>query len=153
MPSDPESSSPEVDAPPKRIGWANDTSLFTSRVVVIFATKIAQFVMGGATLFLIAALLGSDRSGEYNLLLVWTGMLFAFGQLGMPSAMTFMAGRGGSVRSLERIELALSVAISLAIAVLVLAALPWLKATVLHALAGDTTGTSDELLLVVLAAV
>jgi O-antigen/teichoic acid export membrane protein len=153
MPSDPESSSPEVDAPPKRIGWANDTSLFTSRVVVIFATKIAQFVMGGATLFLIAALLGSDRSGEYSLLLVWTGMLFAFGQLGMPAAMTFMAGRGGSVRSLERIQLGLTAAISLAIAVMAIAALPLLETTVLQALGGSDAKTSDDLLRVMLAAV
>jgi O-antigen/teichoic acid export membrane protein len=121
-------------------------------VVTIFATKIAQFVMGAATIFLIGRLLGSGRLGEYNLLLVWIGMLFAFGQLGMPSAMTFMAGRGGSVKSLERIALGLTAAISVTITLVSLAALPFLKPTVLRAMAPDAT-TSDDLLRVVLLAV
>jgi len=80
-------------------------------------------------------------------------MLFAFGQLGMPAAMTFMAGRRGSVRSLERIGLGLTVAISLAIAVVAIAALPFLESTVLRALGGGDVTTSDDLLRVVLAAV
>ena len=153
MSSAPQTPEPEIGALSQRSGWANDRSLFASRVVVIFATKVAQFVMGGATLFLIAALLGSARSGEYGLLSTWIGMLFAFGQLGMPAAMTFMAGRRGSVRSLERIGLGLTVAISLAIAVVAIAALPFLESTVLRALGGGDVTTSDDLLRVVLAAV
>lgn len=152
MPSTPQAPESDRDALPKRTGWANDTSLFASRVAVIFATKIAQFAMGAATIFLIGRLLGSGSLGEYNLLLVWIGMLFAFGQLGMPAAMTFMAGRGGSVKSLERIALGLTAAISVAIAALAIAAMPLLKPTVLRALAGDAS-TSDDLLRVVLAAV
>ena len=153
MPSVPQTPEPDLDALPARSGWANDKSLFASRVVVIFATKVAQFVMGGATLFLIAALLGSARSGEYGVLQTWIGMLFAFGQLGMPAAMTFMAGRNGSVKSLERIGLGLTVAISLAITVVAIAALPFLESTVLRALGGGDVTTSDDLLRVVLAAV
>jgi O-antigen/teichoic acid export membrane protein len=153
MPSAPKTPEPDLDALPLRSGWANDKSLFASRVVVIFATKVAQFVMGGATLFLIAAMLGSAPSGEYGLLQTWIGMLFAFGQLGMPAAMTFMAGRGGSVKSLERIGLGLTVAISVAITAVALAALPFLESTVLRALGGSDVTTSDDLLRLVLAAI
>jgi O-antigen/teichoic acid export membrane protein len=144
MPSDSQTPTPEVDALPKRSGWANDTSLFASRVAVIFATKIAQFVMGAATLFLIAKLLGTEGNGEYTVLTVWVGMLFAFGQLGMPAAMTFMAGRGGSVRTLERISIGLTFAISVCVAAVAIIALPVLTSTVLVALGGGRA--SDDLL-------
>jgi O-antigen/teichoic acid export membrane protein len=155
MPSDPQTATSDVDAPaatpPPRVGWANDTSLFAGRVVVIFATKIAQFALGAASLLLIAVLLGSAPSGEYGVLQTWVGMLFAFGQLGMPSAMTFMAGRGGSVKSLERIALGLTLAISLSIAAVAIVALPFLKSTMLRAMTSGST--SDDLLIAMLVAV
>jgi O-antigen/teichoic acid export membrane protein len=151
MTSDPNETEPQLDAPPKRAGWANDKSLFTGRVVVIFATKIAQFALGAASLLLIAVLLGSAPSGEYGVLQTWVGMLFAFGQLGMPSAMTFMAGRGGSVKSLERIALGLTLAISVSIAAVAIVALPFLKSTMLRAMTSGST--SDDLLIAMLVAV
>ena len=129
-----------------RRGWANDTSLFASRVVWVFATRILQFGLNFATIFLIAAILGAAPSGEFTLLLTWIGMLYALGQLGMPAAMTFLAGRGRSLVSLERIGLWLTVALSLAIALVAIAALPLLERTVLQALAGGQVTTSDELL-------
>jgi O-antigen/teichoic acid export membrane protein len=156
MPSDPQAATSDVDAPeatpPHRAGWANDKSLFAGRVAVIFLTKIAQFLFGGATLFLVAALLEPTQAGEYSLLLVWIGLLFAFGQLGMPSAMTFMAGRGGSAKSLERISLGLTLGITAAIAAVAIAALPFLEGTVLRALGGSSATTSDDLLRLVLLA-
>ena len=153
MPPTPQAPGPDADALPKRAGWANDTSLFASRVVVIFATKIAQFVMGGATLFLALVLLSTAQYGEYGVLLTWVGLLFAFGQLGMPAAMTYMAGRGGSVKSLQRIELGLTAAISLALAAAAIVALPVLETTALKALAGSDATASDDLLRLMLVAV
>jgi O-antigen/teichoic acid export membrane protein len=153
MSATPDTAELDPGALPARAGWANDTSLFASRVAVIFATKIGVFLMGGATLFLVAALLDPGPAGEYSLLQTWIGMLFAFGQLGMPSAMTFMAGRGGSVAALQRIAIGLTIALSLALSAVVWAALPFLQDTVLRALGGGSTTASSDLLKLLLAAV
>ncbi|MGA3058021.1 MAG: polysaccharide biosynthesis C-terminal domain-containing protein [Candidatus Limnocylindrales bacterium] len=147
-PALPDTTAPGGPAPVERSGWANDKSLFAGRVAFVFATKIAQFVLGAATLFVIARLLGVLRYGEYGLLLTWVGMLFAVGQLGMPAAMTYMAGRGKSVVSLERIALGLTIAISVVLALAAIIALPLLRDSVLRAF-GQVT-TSDDLLRAVL---
>jgi O-antigen/teichoic acid export membrane protein len=156
MPSPAEPAKPDTTAPGfapiERTGWANDKSLFPGRVTQVFATKIAQFVLGAATLFLIARLLDTAPYGQYQLLLTWIGMLFAVGQLGMPAAMTYMAGRGRSVVSLERMALGLTVAISVVLAAAAIVALPLLRDTVLRALSGSQVATSDDLLRVVLIA-
>ena len=151
MSATPDTAELDPGALPARPGWANDTSLFASRVAYIFATKIGVFLMGGATLFLVAALLDPGPAGEYSLLQTWIGMLFAFGQLGMPSAMTFMAGRGGSVAALQRIAIGLTIALSLALSAVVWAALPFLQETVLRALGGGSTASSDLLILLLTA--
>jgi O-antigen/teichoic acid export membrane protein len=153
MSATPDSAELDPSTLPARSGWANDTSLFASRVAVIFATKIGVFLMGGATLFLVAALLDSKSTGQYGLLQIWIGMLFAFGQLGMPSAMTFTAGRGGSVAALQRIAIGLTIAQSVAVAAIAIAAMPFLQDTVLRALSGNSAAASSDLLIVVLAAV
>jgi O-antigen/teichoic acid export membrane protein len=151
-PAQPDTTAPGGIAPVERLGWANDKSLFAGRVAQVFATKIAQFVLGAATLFLIARLLGAAPYGEFGLLLTWIGVLFAVGQLGMPAAMTYMAGRGRSVVSLERMALGLTVAISVVLAAAAIIALPLLRDSVLRGLSGSQVTTSDDLLRVVLIA-
>ena len=161
MPSPAEPAQPDTTAPVgpvtvERSGWANDKSLFAGRVAQVFATKMAQFVLGAATLFLIARLLDTANDttpyGEYQLLLTWVGLLFAVGQLGMPAAMTYMAGRGRSVVSLERMALGLTLAISVVLGAAAIIALPLLRDSVLRALSGSQGTTSDDLLRVVLIA-
>jgi O-antigen/teichoic acid export membrane protein len=151
-PARPDSTAPGGTAPVERSGWANDKSLFAGRVAFVFATKIAQFVLGGATLFLIARLLDTAGNGEYGLLLTWVGMLFAIGQLGMPPATTYMAGRGKSVVSLERIALGLTLAISMLLVLGAIVALPVLQDSVLRALSGSQVNTSGDLLRLVMIA-
>jgi O-antigen/teichoic acid export membrane protein len=149
-PAQPDTTAPGGITPIERSGWANDKSLFAGRVAQVFATKIAQFVLGAATLFLIARLLDPTGNGEYGLLQTWVGLLFAVGQLGMPAAMTYMAGRGKSVVSLERIALGLTVAISAVLAAAAIIALPVLQDSVLRAFSPGKA--SEDLLRVVLIA-
>ncbi len=149
-PALPETSAPGGPAPVERAGWANDRSLFAGRVAQVFATKIAQFVLGATTLFLIARLLDSEGNGEYGLLQTWVGLLFAIGQLGMPAAMTYMAGRGKSVVSLGRIAVGLTVAISAVLGAAAIVALPALEDSVLRAF--SQAKASEDLLRVVLIA-
>jgi O-antigen/teichoic acid export membrane protein len=147
-PARPDSTAPGGSAPVERSGWANDRSLFAGRVAFVFATKIAQLVLGAATLVLIARLLDTAGNGEYGLLLTWVGLLFAIGQLGMPAAMTYMAGRGRSVVSLERIALGLTVTMSAILAAVAIIALPVLQDSVLRAF--SQAKASEDLLRVVL---
>ncbi len=118
----------------------------------VFATRIFQFALGVATVFLIGRLLGAAPSGDYALLLTWVGMLVAIGQMGMPVAMTYMVGRGKTLVSLERVGLVLTVALSVAIVVPAIVALPVLETSVLRAL-GGRSDTSMDLLRLVLVAV
>lgn len=157
MPSPPELDLPDAPTPGgytplERSGWANDTSLFSGRVAFVFATKISQLGLGAATLWVIAWLLGDGPSGEYGLLQTWVGMLFAVGQLGMPAAMTYLAGRGRSLVSLERLALALTAAISAILGLASILALPVLLDSVLQALSGTHATTSQELFRLVLIA-
>jgi O-antigen/teichoic acid export membrane protein len=149
-PAQPDTTAPGGIAPVERSGWANDKSLFAGRVAQVFATKIAQFVLGATTLFLIARLLDTAGNGEYGLLQIWVGLLFAVGQLGMPAAMTYMAGRGLSVVSLERIAVGLTVAITAIIVAVAIVALPVLQDSVL--LAFSQAKASEDLLRIVLIA-
>ncbi len=73
---------------------------FTSLVARVYATRLLQFVCTVAVAFLLARLLGPDGRGVYSLLLLLPSTLFAVGQLGLPSALTYFAGAGRSVRSL-----------------------------------------------------
>jgi O-antigen/teichoic acid export membrane protein len=149
-PALPDTTAPGGPVPVERVGWANDKSLFAGRVAQVFATKIAQFILGATTLFLIARLLDTEGNGEYGLLQTWVGLLFAIGQLGMPAAMTYMAGRGKSVVSLGRIALGLTVAISVVIAAAAIIALPVLQDSVLRAF--SRAKASEDLLRIVLIA-
>ena len=73
---------------------------FSSLVARVYATRLLQFACTVAVAFLLARLLGPDGRGVYSLLLLLPSTLFAVGQLGLPSALTFYAGAGRSLRSL-----------------------------------------------------
>jgi len=119
---------------------------FALRVGGIFATRVARFGIGFGTSFLLAGLLLPKLRGEYALLILVPGMLNALGQLGLPSAMSFFAGRGMRVDQLQRLGWLLTAALSLTLVGGTVALLPWLQASVLQRVPG-------ELVLVALASV
>jgi O-antigen/teichoic acid export membrane protein len=73
---------------------------FASQVARVYATRLVQFGCTLGIAFLLARLLGPDGRGVYALLLLLPSILFAVGQLGLPSAITYFAGAGRSLRSL-----------------------------------------------------
>lgn len=110
---------------------------FARRVAGVFATRVARFGIGFATSFLLAGLLLPAGRGQYALLTLVPGMLMALGQFGLPSAMSFFAGRGRSLRELQRLGLLMAAALSVVLVGATLLALPWLTATVLEPAPGD----------------
>lgn len=105
---------------------------FGKRVAGVFATRVARVLVGMATSFLLAGLLLPAGRGQYALLVLVPGMLNALGQLGLPSAMSFFAGRGRSVRDLQRLGWLLTVSLSAVLVGVTVLALPWLQRTVLQ---------------------
>jgi O-antigen/teichoic acid export membrane protein len=110
---------------------------FGRRVAGVFATRVARFGLGFATSFLLAGILLPEGRGQYALLVLVPGMLNALGQLGLPSAMSFFAGRGRSLRQLQRLGLILTVGLSALLVGAALAALPWLSSTLLKPVPAD----------------
>ena len=100
---------------------------FARRVAGVFATRLARFGIGFATSFVLAGILLPEGRGQYALLVLVPGMLNALGQLGLPSAMSFFAGRGHSGRALQRLGWGLTAALSLLLVGAALLALPWLS--------------------------
>jgi O-antigen/teichoic acid export membrane protein len=107
------------------------TSPFARRVAGVFASRVARFVIGLAISFLLARILLPSGRGQYALLTLIPGMLMALGQLGLPSAISFFAGRGRSGRDLERLALVLAIGLSLVFVALTALLLPWLTSTIL----------------------
>lgn len=106
---------------------------FTAQVARVYAARLLQFGCTVAVAFVLARLLGPGGRGEYSLLLLLPTTLFALGQLGLPSALTFFSGGG---RSLGSLIAAATVVGSMLAGVLVigsLLALPWLQPAVLAA--------------------
>jgi O-antigen/teichoic acid export membrane protein len=110
---------------------------FARRVAGVFATRVARFGIGFATSFLLAGMLLPDGRGEYALLVLVPGMLNALGQLGLPSAMSFFAGRGLRLDQLQRLGWILTAVLSVALVGGTLALLPFLSATVFRSVSGD----------------
>jgi O-antigen/teichoic acid export membrane protein len=100
---------------------------FSSQVARVYATRLIQFGCTVAVAFLLARLLGPDGRGVYALLLLLPSTLFALGQLGLPSAITYFAGGGRSLGSLVRAALGLGVALSGGVLLVSLVALPPLQ--------------------------
>lgn len=105
---------------------------FGRRIAGVFATRVARFVIGFGTSFLLARVLMPEGRGQYALLTIIPAMLMALGQLGLPSAMSFFAGRGRSIAALQRLGILLTAALSVVLVGGTLLLLPWLTATVLE---------------------
>jgi O-antigen/teichoic acid export membrane protein len=110
---------------------------FARRVAGVFATRVLQFLSTIAVAFLLARLLGPQGRGAYALLLLLPSTLFALAQLGLPSAVTFYAGRGRSLRSLVWISAIASLGLPAILIPLTLLALPSLEQGVFQAAPHD----------------
>ena len=97
----------------------------------MFVTRIARFVAGVVTSFLLARILLPEGRGQYALLVLVPGMLVALGQFGT-SSLSFFAGRGGSVAQLRAHALLLTVGLSVLLVGGTLVLLPWLTSSVLE---------------------
>ena len=104
---------------------------FVRRVAGVFSARIVLFGIGIVTSFLLSRLLGPAGRGEFALAILVPSLLFALGQLGLPSAFSFFAGRGRAGRSLWRSAVWLGTAISIPLLLGALLALPALEASVL----------------------
>lgn len=105
---------------------------FARRVAGVFATRVARFLIGFATSFLLAGLLLPEGRGQYALLVLVPGMLNALGQLGLPTAMSFFAGRGMRLDRLQRMGWLLTAVLSLVLVAGAVLLLPWIHATFLR---------------------
>lgn len=119
---------------------------FAKRVAGVFATRVARFGIGFATSFLLAGMLLPSGRGQYALLVLVPGMLNALGQLGLPTAMSFFAGRGVRLDTLQRLGWWLTAGLSVVLVGGAVLLLPWLSATFLQPV-------PSELVLVSLASV
>jgi len=110
---------------------------FARRVAGVFTTRVAQFGIGIATSFLLSRLLGPEGRGAFALAILVPSMLFALGQLGLPAAFSFFAGRGRNGSSLFRYALTLGIAMPVLLLLTVALVLPALEASVLRDAPGD----------------
>ena len=110
---------------------------FRRRVAGVFGTRVAQFVIGFANSFLLARLLGPAGRGAYYLVSLTPSMLVSLGQFGLPSALSFFAGRGRSITALLRTALIVGGGLSAGLIALTLVILPWLESTMLQAAPAD----------------
>ena len=114
---------------------------FAQRVAGVFATRVVRFVLGFATSFLLARVLGPGGRGAYYLVSLTPTTLQTIAQFGLPSAMSFFAGRGRSTRKLQAIALVLAIGLSVTLLLATLAVLPWLEETILKAAPDDPAAT------------
>jgi O-antigen/teichoic acid export membrane protein len=110
---------------------------FARRVAGVFATRVARLALGITTSFVLAGMLLPEGRGQYALLVLVPGMLNALGQLGLPSAMSFFAGRGMRVDQLQRLGWAITAGLSIVLVGGTLLLLPFLTSTLLTAVSGD----------------
>jgi O-antigen/teichoic acid export membrane protein len=110
---------------------------FAGRVAGVLGTRLIQLGSTIAVSFLLARLLGPDGRGIYAVLILLPTTLFAFGQLGLTSAMTFYAGRGVRLADLERHALGLAIGVSAVVIGAALLALPVLEQNVLRVAPDD----------------
>jgi O-antigen/teichoic acid export membrane protein len=106
------------------------THLLGRRIVSVFATRAAVFALGLLTTYLLALVLGPSGRGSYYLAVLVPATLFTVGQLGIPPALTFYAGRGASLDGLLGIAAVLATLLSLACVVPALLARDLLVSTI-----------------------
>jgi O-antigen/teichoic acid export membrane protein len=112
-------------------------SPFARRVAGVFATRLARYAVGFVTSFVLARILGPVGRGAYYLVIMTPTTLVAIGQLGLPSAVSFFAGRGRSGEALQRSSLLLAGTLSVLLIGISLLALPLLAETILQAAPSD----------------
>jgi O-antigen/teichoic acid export membrane protein len=108
-------------------------SSFGARITGVFLTRIALFSIGIISSFLLARLLGPAGRGAYSVVLLVPSTLAALGQLGIPSALTYLSGRGRSLSNLLPQAFWLAAALSIVTVGAVLLVLGPLERTVLRA--------------------
>ena len=113
------------------------SSPFARRIAGVFTTRVARFLLGFVTSFLLARILGPAGRGVYALTSLAPTTLATLGQLGLPQAFSFFAGRGRSGRRLQLLAIGLSIALTVVLGAAIVLALPWLESTVLRAAPGD----------------
>lgn len=106
---------------------------FAQRVMGVFATRVVRYGVGFVTSFVLARVLGPPGRGAYYLVTLTPTTLMALGQLGLPSAVSFFAGRGRSGAALLRMSLMLVAVLSSILIGATLLALPLLHGSVLKA--------------------
>jgi O-antigen/teichoic acid export membrane protein len=89
-------------------------SIFASRVAGVFATKVGTFGLSLIATFLLARFLGPSGRGAYTLILLIPTTLLILGQLGIPSALIYYAGRGRDLNELRSAAVLLLPILSLA---------------------------------------
>jgi O-antigen/teichoic acid export membrane protein len=110
---------------------------FARRVAGVFTARAVQFAIGMATSFLLSRLLGPTGRGAFALATLVPSTLFALGQLGLPSAFSFFAGRGRHGRNLWRLAILSGASLAIVLLLGALLVLPALEASVLEAAPGD----------------
>jgi len=113
------------------------SSPFGQRVMGVFATRVVRFGLGLVISFTLSRILGASGRGIYSVVTLAPTTLVTLGQLGLPNAFSFFAGRGRSGRSLQVIGLLLSGVLSVVLLGGTLLALPWLGTNVLQAAPAD----------------
>lgn len=99
----------------------------------VFATRVATLALTASTTLVLARLLAPAELGSYYLLVLVPPSLLALFSLGLPGALTYHAGRGQQLDEVRGLAVVLALAVSLTVAAILLAAQPFLTATVLAA--------------------
>lgn len=109
------------------------SSPFARRIMGVFATRIVRVALGFVINFTLARILGPSGRGIYQVATLTPTTLVTLGQLGLPNAFSFFAGRGRSGARLLVLGLILSAGLSVVLLGGTLLALPYLADTVLRA--------------------
>ncbi|MEI8334728.1 MAG: polysaccharide biosynthesis C-terminal domain-containing protein [Chloroflexota bacterium] len=104
---------------------------FSGRVGVLFGTQVFGAAVGIANGILLARLLGPAAKGDYYLLILVPSTVMVLVQLGLPQAFSYFSARGETLGMVGK-SLVLTVGLSSAACLGVLALLPLLRDAFLH---------------------
>jgi len=99
------------------------------RIVTVLIVRIGAAIVGVVNAFVLARLLAPAGKGDFYLVQLVPSTLLVLGQIGLPSAIAYYAGRG-QLTGLARRSMILALALSIVGMLLTLAALPVLMSTV-----------------------
>jgi len=99
------------------------------RIVTVLIVRIGAAIVGVVNAFVLARLLGPSGKGDFYLVQLVPSTLLVLGQIGLPSAIAYYAGRG-QMTGLARRSIILALALSIIGMLLTIAALPVLMSTV-----------------------